>query len=190
MLLAKILIAPFACPNHSHNTSTTTREQAYCHAFLLALLLLLLLWRRLGGLLLGLLCCSVALPAGLANVHTVHASTKPKHEVEGGLLLDVVILEGAAILKLLASEDEALLIGWDPLLVLDLGLDRIDCVCALDLEGNGLAGECFDEDLRSTADLGSVSEGEPIRVQSRVQGSSGAEQVAEDVQTAARRGGG
>jgi len=53
--------------------------------------------------------------------------------VEGGLLLDVVVLEGAAILELLACEDEALLVRWDPLLVLDLGLDGIDCVGALDL---------------------------------------------------------
>merc|ERR1712072_93403 len=61
----------------------------------------------------------------------LHASTKPEHEVEGGLLLNVVVLEGAAILKLLACEDEALLVRWDPLLVLDLGLDGVDCVSAL-----------------------------------------------------------
>merc|ERR1712138_53998 len=32
------------------------------------------------------------------------ASTETEHEVQGGLLLDVVILEGAAILELLAGE--------------------------------------------------------------------------------------
>jgi hypothetical protein len=33
--------------------------------------------------------------------------------VEGGLLLDVVVREGAAILELLAREDQALLVGGD-----------------------------------------------------------------------------
>ena len=35
----------------------------------------------------------------------------PEHKVEGRLLLDVVVREGAAILKLLAGEDQALLVG-------------------------------------------------------------------------------
>ena len=42
--------------------------------------------------------------------------------MEGGLLLDVVVRQGAAVLQLLAaSEDQALLVGRDALLVLDLG---------------------------------------------------------------------
>ena len=40
-----------------------------------------------------------------------------QHQVEGGLLLDVVIRKGAAILQLLACKDQALLVRWDPLLV-------------------------------------------------------------------------
>jgi len=32
--------------------------------------------------------------------------------VEGGFLVDVVVLEGAAVLELLAGEDEALLSRW------------------------------------------------------------------------------
>jgi len=38
--------------------------------------------------------------------------------VESGLLLDVVVAERAAVLELLAGEDEALLVGGDALLVL------------------------------------------------------------------------
>ncbi|ORX81402.1 hypothetical protein K493DRAFT_94900 [Basidiobolus meristosporus CBS 931.73] len=38
-------------------------------------------------------------------------TTKTKNQVEGGLLLDVVVGEGAAIFELLASEDQTLLIG-------------------------------------------------------------------------------
>ena len=59
--------------------------------------------------------------------------------MEGGLLLDVVVAEGAAILELLAGEDKALLVGGDALLVLDLGLHVIDRVGGLDVEGDGLA---------------------------------------------------
>jgi hypothetical protein len=44
-------------------------------------------------------------------------------EVKGGFLLDVVVSEGSAVLQLLASKDESLLVGRDSLLVLDLILD-------------------------------------------------------------------
>ena len=48
--------------------------------------------------------------------------------MEGGLLLDVVIGEGTAILELLSGEDQTLLIGRNTFLVLDLGLDIINGV--------------------------------------------------------------
>ena len=41
------------------------------------------------------------------------ASPQPEHQVEGGLLLDVVVGQGPAIFKLLAGEDETLLVWWD-----------------------------------------------------------------------------
>ena len=56
-------------------------------------------------------------------------------------LLDVVVGEGAAILKLLAGEDQALLVRGDALLVLDLGLDIVDGVRRLHLKGDGLASD-------------------------------------------------
>ncbi len=43
--------------------------------------------------------------------------------MQRAVLLDVVVGESAAVLQLLAREDEALLVGGDALLVLDLGLD-------------------------------------------------------------------
>ena len=75
----------------------------------------------------------------------------PKDKVEGALLLDVVVREGPrrekfssnlkllaknrpAILKLLASKDQPLLIRRNPFLVLDLGFHILDCVGWLDLE--------------------------------------------------------
>jgi len=51
--------------------------------------------------------------------------------VESALLLDVVVGKGAAILKLLASKDEPLLVRGDALLVLDLGLDDVDGLLTL-----------------------------------------------------------
>jgi len=67
--------------------------------------------------------------------------------VEGGLLLNVVVGQGAAVFELLAGEDEALLVWGDALLVLDLGLDVVDGVGGLNLKGDGLAGEGFHENL-------------------------------------------
>jgi hypothetical protein len=64
--------------------------------------------------------------------------------MKGGLLLDVVVREGATVLQLLASEDQALLVRGNSLLVLDLALDIVDGVGGLDLKGDGLAGDCDD----------------------------------------------
>ena len=72
--------------------------------------------------------------------------------MEGRFLLDVVVGEGATILELLAGKDQALLVGGDTLLVLNLGLDVVDGVGGLNLEGNGLTRQGLDEDLHSTAE--------------------------------------
>ena len=70
------------------------------------------------------------------------AAAEAEDEVEGGLLLDVVVREGAAVLELLAGEDEALLVRGDSLLVLDLGLHIVDGVRRLHIERDGLACCC------------------------------------------------
>ena len=62
-------------------------------------------------------------------------------------LLDVVVGKGAAILELLAGEDQALLVRGNALLVLDLGLDVVDGVGRLHLKGDGLPRKGLDEDL-------------------------------------------
>jgi len=79
--------------------------------------------------------------------------------VEGGLLLDVVVGEGPSVLKLLASEDQPLLVRGDALLVLDLGLDVLDGVGGLDLKGDGLASEGLDEDLHTSPETEDKVEG-------------------------------
>jgi hypothetical protein len=75
--------------------------------------------------------------------------------VKGGLFLNVVVTESTAIFELFASKDQALLVRGDaardeliswktqtldiPLLVLNLGLDIVDGVRGLNLEGDGFA---------------------------------------------------
>jgi len=71
--------------------------------------------------------------------------------MEGRLLLDIVIRKSSAVLKLLSSEDESLLIGWDTLLILDLGLNVLDGVGWLDIKSDCLASESLDEDLHTTS---------------------------------------
>ena len=75
----------------------------------------------------------------------LHTSTKAEDEMQGRFLLDVVVGQGATILKLLAGEDQALLVRWNALLVLDLALDIVDRVARLDLERDGLAREGLHE---------------------------------------------
>jgi len=82
----------------------------------------------------------------------LHTSSESEDEMEGGLLLDVVVREGSAILELLTGEDKSLLIGWDSFLVLDLGLDILNGVSWLDIEGDGLSSESLDEDLHTSSE--------------------------------------
>merc|ERR1711913_268948 len=70
--------------------------------------------------------------------------------MKGRLLLDVVVGESPSILELLSSEDQPLLVWGNAFLVLDLGLDVLNAVRGLDLEGDGLAGEGLDEDLHTS----------------------------------------
>ena len=78
----------------------------------------------------------------------VHSSRPSAEASETPYLLDVVVGQGAAILELLAGEDQALLVRGNALLVLDLALDIVDGVRGLDLESDGLAREGLDEAAR------------------------------------------
>ena len=77
----------------------------------------------------------------------LHTTTESKNQVEGRLLLDVIVGQCAPVLELFPSEDESLLIWWDAFLVLDLSLDVLNGVRSFDLESDGLSSERFDEDL-------------------------------------------
>merc|ERR1711936_1545453 len=82
----------------------------------------------------------------------LHTTTQTKDQMKGGLLLDVVVGQSAAIFQLLASKDQPLLIWGDSLLVLDLGLDILNGVRWLDLKGDGLSSQGFDKDLHTTTE--------------------------------------
>ena len=71
-------------------------------------------------------------------------------------LLDVVVAQSAAILELLAGEDQTLLVRGNALLVLDLGLDVVDGVARLDVEGNGLTRQGLDETISSPVSPNSI----------------------------------
>ncbi len=55
------------------------------------------------------------------------------YQVQCGFLLNVVVRQGSSIFKLLASEDQTLLVRRDPFLVLDFALDHVYCVWGFNL---------------------------------------------------------
>jgi len=67
------------------------------------------------------------------------------------LLLNVVITQSAPILELFSSKDQALLIRWNALLILDLALYIVNGIARLDFKSDSLSGEGLDEDLHSAA---------------------------------------
>ena len=66
-----------------------------------------------------------------------------------GLLLDVVVGQGAVVLELLASPDEAQVLAWDALLLLDLGLQVVDGVWGPGVQCDSLAIESHHEELHA-----------------------------------------
>jgi hypothetical protein len=100
---------------------------------------------------------SVAFSAnGLLTVETlgqqsergiVDSTTETQHQVQGRLLLDIVIAQRAAVFELLARKDESLLIRRNALFVLDLGLDIVDRVAGLHVKRNGFTRQGLDENL-------------------------------------------
>jgi len=69
-----------------------------------------------------------------------HSTSSSRHEVKGRVLLNFVVLEGSAVLELLATKVDSLLVCGDAVLVLDLNSDGFDGVGLFNLEGDGLSG--------------------------------------------------
>jgi hypothetical protein len=72
----------------------------------------------------------------------LHTTTEAEDQVKSRLLLDVVVGKGATVLKLLAGEDQTLLVRGNALLVLNFRLDVVDSIAGLNLESDGLASDC------------------------------------------------
>jgi len=77
----------------------------------------------------------------------LHTSSKSENQVEGWLLLDVVVRKSSAIFKLLTSEDESLLIWWDTFFVLDLSFNVFNGISWLNIKSNSFTCECLYENL-------------------------------------------
>lgn len=74
-----------------------------------------------------------------------HTTTKAKNEMEGGLLLDVVIGKSASVFELLSSKNQTLLIRGNTFLVLNLTLHSLDRIRTLDIESDGLTSKSLRE---------------------------------------------
>ena len=86
-----------------------------------------------------------------------NSAPKSENKVKGRLFLDVVVGKSAAVLELLASKDETLLIRGNTLLVLNLGLYVFDGVTGLHIERDGLSREGLDKDLKEKKEKQKVS---------------------------------
>ncbi|KAI5615602.1 hypothetical protein C0J50_0283 [Silurus asotus] len=80
----------------------------------------------------------------------LHATPETQHQVKRGLLLNVVVGQGATIFQLLASKDQPLLIWGNAFLVLDFGLDILNGVTWLNFKSDGLASQGLHKDLHAT----------------------------------------
>merc|ERR1712038_417999 len=81
----------------------------------------------------------------------LHTSSQSENQVEGRLLLYVVVRKSSSILQLLASKDQPLLVWGNALLVLNLGLDILNGVRRLHLQGDGLASQGLDKNLHTSS---------------------------------------
>ena len=133
---------------HEHPSSTllswTLSSQTVDLTIVIHLVILQLCQLNLGVLVLDLLRGGVVLLLPLLG-----ATSQSEDQVQGGLLLDVVVAESATILQLLASEDQPLLIRRNSLLILDLSFDILNGVAGFHLQGDGLAREGLHENLHS-----------------------------------------
>ena len=89
--------------------------------------------------------CNRPIPYAHSSGRSIPTQTQRDANGSFPYLLDVVVGESAAIFKLLSGKDQTLLVGRNTLLVLDLGLDIVDGVARLDVEGNGLTRQGLDE---------------------------------------------
>ena len=74
-------------------------------------------------------------------------SSQAEDKMQRTFLLDVVVAEGASVLELLSSKDEALLIGRNALFVLNFLFDIVNAVTGFHIQSYGFSRQCLYEDL-------------------------------------------
>ena len=77
----------------------------------------------------------------------LHAAREAEDKVASRLLLDVVVGQCVAILKLFANEDQALLVRRDARLVLVLGLGSVYGVGCLHIQRHGFARQSLSQHI-------------------------------------------
>merc|ERR1712048_1052241 len=92
----------------------------------------------------------ISLKACNSCATSLKTTTQTQHQMQGALLLDVVVRKRAPIFQLLACKDQALLVRWDALLVLNLGFHIVNGVGSLHIQGDGLARQSLDKNLHAT----------------------------------------
>ena len=88
-----------------------------------------------------------ALPDGSRQRVRIRDLCQPEHQMQRGVLLDVVVRQRFVLLQLLTRKDEPLLGGRDALLLLDLGLHAEHSFIRRDIQRDGLSGQRLDGDL-------------------------------------------
>ena len=81
------------------------------------------------------------------NTHSISSTSKSENKMDGGILVDVIILNSPAIFKLLTSKDESLLISRNTLLVMNLILQAFNAVLGAAVQSDGLASQSFNKEL-------------------------------------------
>merc|ERR1719230_1852759 len=76
--------------------------------------------------------------------------SEAEHQVERGLLLDVIVRKCPSVLQLFAGKNEPLLVWRDAFLILNLCFDIVDGVTRFHIQCNCFSCECFHKDLHAT----------------------------------------
>merc|ERR1719169_185555 len=92
--------------------------------------------------------CNIYIPPRKRKTRcSLHSTAQAQNQVQSRLFLDVVIRQSTAVLQLLASKNQTLLIGGNAFLVLNFGLHVFNGVGSLHIKGDGLASQSFNENL-------------------------------------------
>ena len=75
--------------------------------------------------------------------------------MQRALLLNVVVIQSASVLELLAGKDQSLLVRWYTFFVLNLCFDIFNGVARFDFEGYCFSSQCFNKQLNFYFFLGS-----------------------------------